>query len=347
MTKALVTGAGGYIGSVLTRQLLDRDWEVTAFDRFFFGTDILGDEVTRQASLAIKMADIRDCTESDFAGIEVVFDLAGLSNDATSELDPVWTYEINLQGSLRVARAAKAAGVSRYVFASSSALYGDSGAEPVNEESPIHPLTPYAKAKAEAEPELLAMTDANFSVTCLRNATVYGLSPRMRFDLVINVMVLFAWREGRIMIREGGKQWRPFLSVEDVADAMITVAEATDSLVSGEIFNVGSAEQNLRIDRLAFLVSRSLEEFGGPIGIEEIPEDPDRRTYRVDFSKINRVLGWRPKVEIQSAVQEIWKALEERRLDSTDPRWITVSYYRYLLDCERLMQQIGRNGRVF
>ena len=344
MTNALVTGAGGYIGTRLTARLLEADIAVRGLDRYFFGRNLLGPTVLSHPKFSLLQSDIRDVDERHFEDIDVVFDLAGLSNDASGELDPTLTNRINRAGSLRVAEMAKAAGVPRYVFASSCAVYGLSGEGVVDEQSPLNPVSAYARAKAEVEPELLALAEPNFCVTLLRNATVYGLSPRMRFDLAVNVMTFFAWEEGRILVRGGGKQWRPFVSIEDVVGAMLAVADADPGLVNGEIFNVGSDDQNFRIDRLSYVIKQTVEEYGKAIQLEVVPEDSDHRSYQVAFEKIGDVLGWQTSHSVEASVRAIYEALEERRVDPSDPRTITVTFYLHLLECERLLTEVGRDG---
>ncbi|MCJ7613469.1 SDR family oxidoreductase, partial [Candidatus Bathyarchaeota archaeon] len=215
--NVLVTGGAGYIGSVMSRILLEKGYNVTIIDRLFFGTDSMKD-ITDQITL-IK-DDVRFFDPELLKGIDAVFDLASLSNDPCGELDPEKTLEINYKGRIRVANLAKKHGVKKYVFASTCSVYGFQEGI-ITEESSLNPLTTYAKASMMAEKEILPLADKDFSATILRQATVYGFSYRMRFDLAINGMVLGYYRNGKIPIMRDGKQWRPFVNVNDTSNAFI------------------------------------------------------------------------------------------------------------------------------
>jgi len=220
----LVTGGAGYIGSVMSRVLLEKGYNVTILDRLFFGTDSVKD-ITDQITL-IK-DDVRFFDPELLKGIDAVFDLASLSNDPCGELDPEKTLEINYKGRVRVANLAKKHGVKKYVFASTCSVYGFQEGI-ITEESSLNPLTTYAKASMMAEKEILPLADKDFSATILRQATVYGFSYRMRFDLAINGMVLGYYRNGKIPIMRDGKQWRPFVNVKDTSSAFIKVLVVTN-----------------------------------------------------------------------------------------------------------------------
>ena len=287
--KVLVTGGGGYIGSVLIQMLLERGYKVKCLDRFFFGMETLS-HVAGDPNLEIIKDDVRWFDPNILRDVDAVIDLAALSNDPTGELDPTKTMEINYKGRVRVANLSKKYEVGRYILASSCSVYGFQD-EVVNENSPTNPLTTYAKANVLAEKETLPLGDNNFCVTALRLATVYGLSPRMRFDLAINGMVLGFYKHGKIPIMRDGTQWRPFVHIKDAARAFIMVLEAEKDLVNKEIFNVGSNEQNYQIKPLAELIADAI---GVPFNFEWYGS-PDKRSYRVDFSKIRNVLGFKPK----------------------------------------------------
>jgi len=225
MKTVLVTGGGGYIGSVLTERLLDAGHKVRILDRFFFGRDLIG-ALERREGLTILRDDVRYVQGDAFDGVDVVMDLAGISNDPASDLEPRVTEEINCGGPANVAALAKAAGVPRYIFSSSCSIYGHGQADQLDEESPKAPVSLYAKTKIQAEQYLASLNDDRFAVTFLRNATVYGLSHRMRFDLVINLMTLYAYKNRRIFVLGGGRQWRPVVHVKDVARAFVAVMDA-------------------------------------------------------------------------------------------------------------------------
>ena len=253
--NVLVTGGAGYIGSVMSRILLEKGYNVTCLDRLFFGTDSLkdiADEIT------VVKDDIRFFDPKLLKGVDAVFDLAALSNDPSGELEPQKTLEINYKGRVRVANLAKKYGVKKYVFASTCSVYGFQDGI-ITEDSGLNPLTTYAKASMMAEREILTLADNSFSATVLRQATVYGFSHRMRFDLAINGMVLGFYRNGKIPIMRDGKQWRPFVNVNDTSNAFIKVLEAESGLVTGQVFNVGSDEQNVQIFDLAKLVAESID----------------------------------------------------------------------------------------
>jgi nucleoside-diphosphate-sugar epimerase len=334
--NVLVTGGAGYIGSVMSRILLEKGYNVTILDRLFFGTDSLKD-IADQITL-IK-DDVRFFDPDLLKGIDAVFDLAALSNDPCGELDQEKTLEINYKGRVRVANLAKKYGVKKYVFASTCSVYGFQEGI-INEESGLNPLTTYAKASVMAEKEILPLADKTFSATVLRQATVYGFSYRMRFDLAINGMTLGYFRNGKIPIMRDGKQWRPFVNVRDTSRAFIKVLETEPELVTGQIFNVGSDEQNIQIFDLAKLVA---EGCNLPFNYEWYG-DCDTRSYRVCFNKIKDTLGYKPQISIKKGVETVFTALKEGRLNPDDPRVITVKWYKHLLEMQRFLKDTEIDG---
>jgi len=337
--KVLVTGGGGYIGSILIPMLLERGYKVKCLDRFFFGEGTLAD-VAGDPNLEIIKDDIRWFDPKILQDVDAVMDLAALSNDPSGELDPSKTMEINYKGRARVANLAKKYGVSKYILASSCSVYGFQD-EIVNERSQTNPLTTYAKANLSAEKEILPLADDNFCVTVLRQATVYGLSPRMRFDLAINGMVLGFYKNKKIPIMRDGTQWRPFVHVKDTSRAFITVLESDPSTVNKEIFNVGSNEQNIQILPLAKLIAEAID-----LSFEfEWYGSPDKRSYRVDFTKIEKVLGFEPKYTPRDGAREVYDALVEGRItDSIKTR--TVEWYKYLLEAHRIIKEVEMRGVI-
>lgn len=341
MKTVLLTGGAGYIGSVLTEKLLDAGYRVRMLDRLFFGRSTVKSLEGREG-LEILRDDVRYVEGGVFDGVDVVMDLAGISNDPACDLDPSVTEGINLGGTLRVADLAKKAGVAHYIFSSSCSIYGQGGDERLHEESPKSPVSLYAKTKIEAESGLRKLTDDRFAVTFLRNATVYGLSYRMRFDLVINIMTLYAYKNRKIYVLGGGKQWRPLVHVSDVARAFIATMEAPRDKVAGEAFNVGSNDQNYQVYQIAQMVRDVVPN----TDLEMVPDDPDKRSYNVEFEKIGRVLGFKVEKTPYEGIVEIKQALESGRVeDSIQTK--TVNYYRYLLDAEKLLQEVSFKGRVF
>jgi nucleoside-diphosphate-sugar epimerase len=339
MANLLITGAGGYIGSVLVRMALDAGHQVTALDRYFFGEKVFAD-ITGHENLKILKQDIRDVEPRDFEGVDGVIDLAALSNDPSGDLDPSLTEAINYQGRVRVARCAKQAGVSRYLLSSSCSVYGAAEGENLTEESRPHPLTIYAKSVLKAEAETRELATRDFCWTALRNATVFGLSHRMRFDLVINLMTLNAVQTGKIFVMGGGKQWRPLVHVNDVAAAFLHIFEQPQDKVNGEIFNIGY--DNHQIISLAYIVRETLP---FPIQIELAPDDPDKRNYKVSFSKAARSLDLQSRHSVNDGVVEIYEAMKFGKISAT-AETSTVGWYKTILEADQLVCRIRLNGRL-
>ncbi|MCS7143306.1 MAG: SDR family oxidoreductase [Aigarchaeota archaeon] len=336
--RVFVTGGAGYIGSTLVRLLLNRGYDVVVLDRFFFGTDSL--EGVKENVKMIR-GDTRWFDPDVLRGSDAVIDLAALSNDPSGELDPEKTLDINYRGRLRVATLAKKLNVKRYVLASSCSVYGFQDGI-LSEESPVNPLTTYGKANLLAENEILPLADRAFCPTALRLATVYGLSYRMRFDLAINGMVRSLYMTGTIPVMRDGTQWRPFVHVKDAASAFIKVLESSEDEVVSQVFNVGSDEQNVQILQLAKIVAEAC----GQEARFEWYGSPDRRSYRVSFSKIRNVLRYRTHFEISREAKEIHEALKSGILNPDDRRWITVDWYKHILEDAELARRVSLNGVI-
>jgi nucleoside-diphosphate-sugar epimerase len=278
--RVLVTGSHGYIGSVLAPELQRAGHDAVGLDtRYYAGCDF-GSEL---AIVPTIQQDVRDVTPADLEGFDAVVHLAALSNDPIGDLNEHWTYDINLDATLNVARAAKEAGVRRFVFASSCSMYGASDSDDLLDESaPLRPLTAYAESKVRAEERLADIDDGDFVVVSMRNATVYGASPRLRLDIVLNNLAGWAHTTGRIRLLSDGRSWRPLVHVRDLSRVARLMLEAPDEMVRAEAFNVGSADQNYLIRDLADVLA---EVTGCEI---ELASDasPDPRSYRVDFSKL-------------------------------------------------------------
>lgn len=337
--KVFVTGGAGYIGSTLVSALVEKGYKVTCMDRLFFGKESLA-ETLSNPSLNLIKEDVRWFDAGILKGFDVVIDLAALSNDPSGELDPTKTLDINYLGRVRVAKLSREYGVKRYVLASSCSAYGFQEGM-LNEESTLNPLTTYAKANALAERDVLPLADTQFCVTVPRMATVYGLSKRMRFDLAINGMVLSLYKTGKISVMRDGTQWRPFVHVKDVANAFVRVIESPIDVVNGQIFNVGSDEQNYQIYPLAKLIGESI---GVPLDIEWYGS-PDKRSYRVDFSKIRKTLNFVPSHTAQDGALEVYKALKEGTVtDSTKTK--TVEWYKHLLEAHALTKEVALRDTI-
>jgi nucleoside-diphosphate-sugar epimerase len=339
MSRVMVTGAGGYIGTQLVKDLLIKGHTVTGVDRLFFGIEPLNEFIGNK-SFEILKKDIRDLEDKDFKDIDIVCDLACLSNDPAGEIDPQLTYDINRDGRVHVARMAKKAGVKKYIISSTCSVYGTGNEPNLNEKSSTNPISVYAKSTLEAEQINLSISDNNFSVTALRNATVFGLSTRMRFDLVVNLMTLSAFQKGRIIVMGGGLQWRPLVHVSDVARAFLAVIDSPVSKVNNEIFNVGLS--NFQIRNLAYIVRETL-----PIKIEIdiAPDDADKRDYNVGFEKIKDVLKFQPVTGIEFGVNEIYSSLISGKVD-TSTKTITVQWYKNILEAKKLIDSVTLNKRV-
>lgn len=342
MKKVLVIGGAGYIGSVMTGELLKAGYTVTVLDRFFFGQQPI-EQYKSNPNLKLIKDDIRYFDEKLLDGIDTVIELAGISNDPACDLNPKITTDVNQDGCIRVAKMARKMGVPRFLFSSSCSIYGSSASGKLTEDSPLDPVSLYAELKMRVEKEILPLAGKDFCVTVLRNGTVYGLSQRMRFDLVINVMTMNAWKNGRIYVLGGGKQWRPMVHVKDVARAFLTVMEADKSKVNGQIFNVGSNEQNYQVIQMAHIVKDVMPY----LQIDTVPEDPDKRDYNVCFDKISHVLGYQAERTVHEGVVEIKQALENGLVDPDDIRTVTLKYYQYLLEAEKALKEITYKGIVF
>jgi nucleoside-diphosphate-sugar epimerase len=339
MKKIVVTGAGGYIGTQLVRDLVNKGNKVLAVDRLFFGIEPLL-EFQKNNQVEILKKDIRDLEPKDLEGYEFVCDLACLSNDPAGEIDPRLTYEINRDGRIHVAKTAKLAGIERYIISSSCSVYGQGEESKLSENSSTNPISVYAKSTLEAENETLSLADTNFSVTALRNATVFGLSTRMRFDLVVNLMTLSAFQKSRIIVMGGGLQWRPLVHVSDVSKAFLTVIDSKYKLINQEIYNVGL--DNFQIRKLAFLISEILP---FDVEVEVAPDDMDKRDYNVSFSKIFEKLNFSPSRSIEFGVNEIYSALKSATVD-TGIKTNTVKWYRNILESKVLLDSISLNNRI-
>ncbi|NEO66378.1 MAG: SDR family oxidoreductase, partial [Moorea sp. SIO4G2] len=285
--------------------------------------------------------DIRDVTATELEGFDALIHLAGLSNDPLGNLNPDLTYEINHAASVHLAKLAKAAGIERFVFSSSCSNYGAGGDDWLTEESSFNPVTPYGISKVRVEQDVTQLADDNFSPTFLRNATAYGVSPRLRFDLVLNNLVAWAFTTGQVYIKSDGTPWRPIVHIEDISQAFIAVLEAPREVVHNQAFNVGRNEDNYRIRELAEIVKETVP------GCEiEYAKDagPDKRCYRVDCSKIIRTLPeFKPQWNARRGAQELYQAYQTVGLTLEEfegPRYQRIAHIKQLLSTGRLDQTL-------
>lgn len=318
--KVLVTGGAGYIGSLLAPQLLERGYEVVVYDIMYFGDHFLPKDHPR---LTVIAGDIRDTSmlAQSLKDVDAVVNLACISNDASFELDENLSTTVNLDAFEPMVLAAKQAGVRRFVYASSSSVYGVSDQPDVTEEHPLVPLTLYNKYKGMCEPLLFKHTDEHFVGVVFRPATVCGYAPRQRLDLSVNILTNHAITNGVIKVF-GGEQMRPNLHIQDYCDLVFQLLEAPDQLISNQIFNCGY--QNMSIRDLAALVQQVVEaEFPekAPIRVETTPSD-DKRSYHINSDKIKRVLGFEPRHSIEQAIRDLCRAFKAGQLpDSMSNDW--------------------------
>jgi dTDP-4-amino-4,6-dideoxygalactose transaminase/nucleoside-diphosphate-sugar epimerase len=330
--RVLVTGGSGYLGSVLVPMLLDEGHQVDVFDRFLFGREPLA-AVAEHPRLRLIEGDTAALAKHNgfLEGVDTVIHLAALSNDPSCDLKPELTQRVNFDGTTELARRAARAGVRRFLFASSCSVYGSNPSPIVDEQSELHPVSLYAQKKAEAEDALFSLSAPGMAISALRMATLYGLSPRMRFDLAINLMVMNAVTRRAIFVLGGGRQWRPFVHVRDAAQAYLTAMEAPAELIDRETFNVGSDDHNFQIQELAWLVRDALPHL--EVQVTTVPDDADRRSYRVGFGKLAAALGYRPGCDLTASIVEIARAIQSGRLgDCSDTRFYTVKHMKSLAE---------------
>ncbi|NEQ69444.1 MAG: SDR family oxidoreductase [Symploca sp. SIO2D2] len=297
--KVLVTGHRGYIGATLVPKLLAEGFQPIGMDSDLFRACNFGEPITEIPTIS---KDVRDACVEDFEGVEAVLHLAGLSNDPLGEIDPDLTYDINFKASVNLAKLAKKAGVRKFVFSSSCSTYGAGGEGLKTEESEFNPVTPYGKSKVMAEEEVSKLADDSFSPTYLRNATAYGVSSRLRFDLVVNNLTAWAYATGKVHLKSDGSAWRPLVHIDDISQAFIAVLKAKTEEVHNEAFNVGAPGENYRVREIAELVKAAV-----PNSDLRFADGAaaDSRCYRVSFEKImTRLEHYKPEWNVRKGIEQ-------------------------------------------
>jgi nucleoside-diphosphate-sugar epimerase len=327
--RVLLTGHRGYIGSVLTPMLLEHGHDVVGLDADWFERCTFTGAVTEVKSVK---KDTRDIQESDIEGFDAIIHLAGLSNDPLGDFRPMITEEINDAASVRLAHIAKKVGVKRFLFASSCSNYGASGDNFLTEEAAFNPVTPYGVSKVQVELALSKMADADFCPTYLRASTAYGVSPRLRFDLVINNLTAWAFTTGRVFLKSDGTPWRPVVHVEDICRAYLAVLHAPIDLIHNESFNVGSTTENYQMSELAEIVADVVP--GCRIDYAD-DAGPDKRCYRVDCNKIARVLHeFKPQWTARRGVEELYQEYKKVGLTLEEfegEKFMRIAHLKWLM----------------
>ena len=333
--KVLVTGHLGYLGAVMTPFLKAAGHEVAGFDSDLFEGCTFGSEPLPNVPDLRK--DLRDVTAGDVRGCDAVIHLAALSNDPLGNLNPELTYDTNLHASVRLAHAAKAAGVPRFIYSSSCSVYGASGDALLDENAAFNPVTPYGESKVQVEAEVTKLADDRFSPTFMRNATAYGASPRLRLDLVVNSLVATAYTAGQVLVESDGTPWRPLVHAEDIARAFLAVLESPREDVHNEAFNVGCTEENYQVRDIAAIVA---EVVPGSRVTYKPGGGPDARCYRADFAKIRRHLpAFEPRWTVRSGVEQLYEAYRTNGFSAADlesDRYIRLRRIRSQIDAGRL-----------
>ena len=338
--KVLVTGAGGYIGSDLVKTLLDFGYYVIAVDRMYFGDQPLI-EFFENPNFELHRIDSRSLPEKIFEGVFAVCDLVALSNDPLGDFNPELTNEVNHLSRVRTAKLAKNSGVVRYILWSSCSVYGTGANQNLNEQAALNPLTTYSRASLAAEIGVRSLVSDSFCVTILRNGSAFGLSKRMRFDLVVNLMVATAFESRKIVVTGGGDQWRPLVHLHDISLAAINILEQPKANINNEVFNIG--RENVQITSLAYRIRSVLD---GSIEVQIVPDDSDKRDYHISFAKASAILGYQAQYSIEDGIVEIFNALNQGkciRSESTS----TLKWYKRLAEAEELYKRLSINGSLF
>lgn len=335
----LVTGGAGYIGSLLTGKLLESGYSVRVLDKFYFGKDSLREI---EDKIEIIQSDIRDFDISYLENIEAVIHLADLSNDPTAEFNPKANHEINYLGTVKLAEMCKAKGVRRFIYASSCSVYYNlQGSDEICcEDTPVNPAAPYSKSKHNSEKALIEMADENFCPVMLRKGTVFGQSPRMRYDLVVNTFCLQAYLKGRLTVQGNGDVWRPLVHIQDVCNAYAVCLKSPEDIVRGQVFNV--LHKNYRILDLAHQLKYILRDKKSIEVDVMFSESEAIRSYRVSSDKAKYLLGLECSRGLTEGVQEIWSGMTGKNLlDLNDPIYYNIRWMKLLVEMEERIKTMG------
>ncbi|MDY7100066.1 MAG: SDR family oxidoreductase [Actinomycetota bacterium] len=332
--KVLVTGHDGYIGCVLVPLFRQAGHEVVGFDSFLFdgcGFGTEGDHPDRSVRV-----DVRDVDPALLEGVDAVIHLAAISNDPLGDLNPDCTYDINHRATVTLAKAAKAAGVQRFLYSSSCSLYGAHGDDFLTEDAGFNPVTPYGESKVFSERDLHELADDDFSPTYLRNSTAYGVSPRLRGDLVVNNLTGFAYTTGKVFLKSDGTSWRPLVHIEDISRAFLALMEAPRDVVHDEPFNVGSTKENYKIRDVAQLVGDIVPDSKVTLSDEAFN---DLRNYRVNCDKLAEAVGFELKWDVPSGIRQLYEAFKANDLTIEDlegSRYMRIKTVAGLMESGRL-----------
>lgn len=335
--RVLVTGHLGYIGSVLTPMLVRRGYMVAGLDSDLFGACTFGPE-DRLIKIPGMIKDVRDVQEEDLRGFDAILHLAALSNDPLGDFNPELTYEINHRASVRLAEMAKKVGVKRFVFSSSCSNYGASASDAIlDEQSALNPVTAYGESKVMVERDVKTLGDDSFSPVFLRNATAYGMSPRLRFDLVVNNLTAWAMTTGKVFLKSDGTAWRPLVHVEDICRAFVAVLEAPRELVHNEAFNIGRSVENYLIKDVAKIVSQTVP--GSKVELSN-EASRDSRNYRVNCDKFTtRFKAFAPRWDVPTGAQELFETFKAYGLTLEEfegPRYKRIAHLQQMIERGKL-----------
>lgn len=338
--RVLITGHQGYVGKVMVPLFLQAGHEVVGLDSNLYAGSVFGrDDELWQVPEIVK--DVRDVTLQDLEGFEAVVHLAGLSNDPLGDLNPDLTYEINFKASLRLAELAKEAGVGRFVFSSSCSNYGAGLRDWLDEDSPFNPVTPYGNSKVLTEQAVSGLADDRFTPTFLRSATAYGVSSRLRFDLVLNNLVAWAYTTGRVYLKSDGSPWRPVVHIEDMSRAFLAVIQAPKEVVHNQAFNVGRTSENYRIREIAEIVVETVP--GSRLEFAE-GAGPDTRNYRVNCDKTARYLpDFKPQWDVRRGANQLYQVYQQVGLKVEDfegPRFRRIDHIKHLIQSGQLDESL-------